>query len=222
MTLESADDLERFSKQLLQNSVQVTFVIDQANAFDQHPDAPESVETLKEKAEARKLLNRCSSSHILVRGASANNETAKHFRHRQVSAVGETLFLNGGLSLAETGVWLEANESLLNFDDDNDREKLLYYTGCVPLFLFHYLSVVQSRRNQQVSYDFDSCWEQFVQFASLRNISEHLCKNTALLLKKRDSESATFDRVRQFLSGCIAERDVPVGVSPTDYDCRYV
>lgn len=105
LELKSKEELENFCRLVLQGSespprepIQLTFIIDQTNAFDQHPDVPASSETLHDKGEARRLLHHCCLSHVLIQGASANNETAKHFRHRQVSAIGETIYLNGGFS----------------------------------------------------------------------------------------------------------------------------
>ena len=91
-------DLERFCRRLKQDSILATFIIDQANAFDPDPDVAEGPKTLKAKGAAKELVDHCSFGHVLVRGASANNETAKHFLHQQVSAVGETIDLNGGFS----------------------------------------------------------------------------------------------------------------------------
>ena len=95
---ENADQLDQCCKRLLESSVQVTFIIDQTNAFDPHPDVPESPQDLINKGVAKTLINHCSSGHFSICGASANNQTAKHFRNRQQGAVGKIIDLNGGLS----------------------------------------------------------------------------------------------------------------------------
>jgi hypothetical protein len=95
---ETGDELDQCCKGLLDASVQITFIIDQTNAFDPHPDMPESPQDLAKKGIAKDLIDRCTSGHVSIRGASANNQTAKHFRHRQQGAVGFIIDLNGGFS----------------------------------------------------------------------------------------------------------------------------
>lgn len=84
----SIEDLDQFCKRMLDDSIQLTFIIDQTNAFDPHPDVPESAQDLAKKGVAKDLIDRCSSGHVSLRGASANNQTAKHLRHRQQGATG--------------------------------------------------------------------------------------------------------------------------------------
>jgi hypothetical protein len=83
LATQSIAELDDFCKRLLQGDLRVTFVADQTNAFDPHPDVKEVQKDLEKKGIAKNLLAVCSSRHLLVRGTSANNQTAKHFRHRQ-------------------------------------------------------------------------------------------------------------------------------------------
>lgn len=115
-------------------------------------------------------------------------------------------------------------------NSEDELEKLVSYTGCVPFFLFHFLTVTKKQTTEydaSVSAgtnssppDFDSCWEEFVQFPPLQQIGEHLRKSLSSLLDIKESKPATFHSVRSFLISCIA--DGAVGdLSQTDYDCRY-
>jgi len=95
---ENAEQIDQCCKRLRGKGIQLTLIVDQTNAFDTHPDVPESPQDLENKGIAKRLLEHCSSGHVVIRGASANNHTAKHFRHRQQSAVGKIIDLNGGFA----------------------------------------------------------------------------------------------------------------------------
>ena len=95
---QNAEQLDQCCKRLRESGVQMTFIIDQINAFDPHPDMPESPQALVKKGVAKDLIDHCSSGHVCLCGASANNQTAKHFRHRQQGATGFIIDLNGGFS----------------------------------------------------------------------------------------------------------------------------
>lgn len=108
-------------------------------------------------------------------------------------------------------------------DGEADLQKLLHYTGGVPFFLFHFLSVARTRQTHATPghrVDFDSCWDEFVRFPPIRMIGEHLGKSLQLLIDLKDTKPATYQSVRTFLANCIT--DASVGdLAPTDYDCRY-
>jgi hypothetical protein len=95
---QNSEQLDQCCKRLRGAGVRLTFIVDQTNAFDPHPDVPESPQDLINKGVAKTLVDHCSSGHMVIRGASANNQTAKHFRHRQQGAVGVIVDLNGGFS----------------------------------------------------------------------------------------------------------------------------
>ncbi len=88
----------------------------------------------------------------------------------------------------ELQAWLARHEGdlpLAGADKDEDKQKLLNYTGSVPYFLFQFLSIALKQRvsaapapgSANPMFDFDACWEEFVQFPPLRQISEHLRKS---------------------------------------------
>lgn len=88
-------------------------------------------------------------------------------------------------------MWLDRHRKELpmaGVDKEEDEKKMLYYTGCVPYFLFHFLSVAKKLQPARAvpgapspavpaSPDFDACWKEFVKFAPLRQIDEHLRKS---------------------------------------------
>ncbi len=122
------------------------------------------------------------------------------------------------LRQTELQAWLTRHESdlpLAGADKDDDKQKLLSYTGSVPYFLFQFLSIAIAQKRgcaasasaglAKPAPEFDSCWEEFVQFPPLRQISEHLRKSLGALIDLKQSKPATFDSVRSFMISCIAD-----------------
>lgn len=95
------------------------------------------------------------------------------------------------MSQNELSAWLSRHQHelpLAGVDQEKDKEKLLFYTGNVPFFLFQFLAVAKQQAEVQAADlahaagasaqpDFDTCWKEFVQFPPLRQIGEHLRKS---------------------------------------------
>ena len=94
---QSADQLEQCCQRIRDVGVRITFIFDQTEALDPHPDMPDTPQDLMNKGIVQTLLEDCSSNHIFVCGASSNQQTAKkRFHLREATSL--IIDLNGGLS----------------------------------------------------------------------------------------------------------------------------
>ena len=128
----------------------------------------------------------------------------------------------GGVIIPSVGAPASGSAAPAPADAEADWNRLLYYTGQVPLFLFAFLDIVKDRRARLpvVATDFDSCWQEFAQLKRIQIIESHLRDLLGSIISKKSSDPAGFSFVQEFLRGCMTETSVP-HLLPTEYDCRY-
>eukprot|EP00736_Rhodelphis_marinus_P007247 Rmarinus@m.1840 len=132
------------------------FIVDQFNALEDSRDTKQS--------ECRRLIIRASDPHVCLLAASANNETAREISQKQTNRKVVKWF--GGFSTTEFEAWCSHFHRDLPCMDQDERAKMEYATGKIPLFLNSFVKP----RGLQGDFTFVTAYRQFTKGDVVRGI----------------------------------------------------